>query len=78
MKITYDKKVDAMYIYLSPGKKKITNTRELTPGAMADYAGNNIVGIEILNASKVVGPKFGLKSSIKSHSPISFAHKIKP
>lgn len=78
MKITYDKKVDAMYIYLSVSKKKITDTREISPGAVADYAGDNIVGIEILNASKVVGPKLGLKSSTKPHAAVSFAHKINP
>lgn len=74
MKITYDKKIDAMYIYLTTKKYKITNTREITPGAMADYAGDNLVGIEILNASKVLGAKLGLKEG----NPPVYAHKIKP
>ena len=73
MKITYDKKVDAMYIYLTSKKKKITDTRELDDGWIADYAGDELVGIEILDASKVLGSKFGLKSSRSA----AVLHKIR-
>lgn len=74
-KISYDKKSDALYLYLASGKKKVTETREVCDGIIADYAGNEIVGIEILDASKILGAKLGFKSP--SH-PISYAHKIKP
>lgn len=53
MKITYDKKVDAMYIYLVPGKKS-TRTEEVGDGLLVDYSGKRPIGIEILDASKVI------------------------
>jgi len=63
MKVTYDSKVDAMYIYLNPKKKGITRTEEMDSGWMADYEGKNLIGIEILDASKVLGSKLGLKNA---------------
>lgn len=74
MKISYDKRIDAMYIYLASKKKRITETKELDDGWIADYAGEELVGIEILDASKALGSKLGLKTP--SH-PISYAHKIR-
>ncbi len=53
MKVTYDKKADAMYIYLVPGKKS-TRTEEVGEGLLVDYSGKKVIGIEILDASKVV------------------------
>lgn len=73
MKITYDKKADAMYIYLTSERKKITDTRELDAGWIVDYAGDELVGIEVLNASKVLGSKFGIKPS----QPAAVLHKIR-
>lgn len=75
MKMTYDKKIDAMYVYLTSKKRRITDTKEVDPGVIVDYAGNVPVGIEILDASKILGAKLGLKTP--SH-PVSYAHKIKP
>lgn len=49
MKVTYDPEADAMYIYLSKGE--ITNTKEISPGVIADYAGKKLLGIELLDAS---------------------------
>ncbi|KKR91990.1 MAG: hypothetical protein UU42_C0006G0029 [Candidatus Woesebacteria bacterium GW2011_GWA1_41_13b] len=53
MKVTYDKKADAMYIYFVPGKKS-TRTEEVGEGLLVDYSGKKVIGIEILDASKVV------------------------
>ena len=53
MKVTYDKKADAMYIYLVPGKKS-TRTEEIGSGLLVDYSGKKVIGIEILDASKIV------------------------
>lgn len=72
MKVTYDPKVDAMYIYLNPKKKGITRTEEMDSGWIADYSGKELVGIEILDASKVLGSK--LK---KVPFNPSIAHRIK-
>lgn len=73
MKITYDKSADAMYIYLTSKKNKITDTKEVDPGVLVDYVENDPVGIEIIDASKVLGSKLGLKNP---DQPISYAHKI--
>jgi len=51
MKVKYDKEVDILYIHFSDGK--IVNSDEDKPGIILDYDENgNIVGIEMLNASK--------------------------
>ena len=76
MKITYDKKADAMYIYKSFSKKKVTKTEEISSGWIVDYSGKELVGIEILNASKVLGSKFGIKSSSRNVTS-AVAHRIR-
>ncbi len=51
MKISYDPKVDAAYIYLKKGKAQ--QTRKITDEIMVDVDKNGKpVGIEILSASK--------------------------
>ncbi|MDP3996488.1 MAG: DUF2283 domain-containing protein [bacterium] len=55
MNITYDKKADAMYIYLNKGKK-VARTVELSDFLVADLdKQGKIIGIEILCASKQLG-----------------------
>ena len=60
MKVTYDLKADAMYIYFSE-KKKSTRTEEVSDGFLVDYSGREMIGIEILDASKKL-PKKNLES----------------
>jgi uncharacterized protein YuzE len=51
MKVKYDKEIDVLYIYFSDGK--IVESDEDKPGIILDYDEiGNIVGIEMLNASK--------------------------
>lgn len=50
MKVSYDPKSDAMYIYLSG--KKSTRTEEVGENMLVDYAGKELIGIEVLDASK--------------------------
>lgn len=50
MNVTYDPKADAMYIYFS--NKKSTDTVELRDDLLVDYAGKEMVGIEVLDVSK--------------------------
>ncbi len=50
MKVSYDPKSDAMYIYLSG--KKSTRTEEVGENMLVDYAGKELIGIEVLEASK--------------------------
>jgi len=76
MKVSYDSKVDAMYIYLTPKKGRITRTEEMDSGWIADYEGRRLVGIEILNASRVLGSKLGLKRGKDTYST-AVAHRIR-
>ena len=51
MKITYDPEVDVLHIIFS--EVAIEESDEEKPGIILDYdKGNNIVGMEILDASK--------------------------
>ena len=53
MKVTYDPEVDALTIVLS--NVVVEESDETKPGVILDYdAAGNIVGLEILNASKRV------------------------
>lgn len=60
MKVTYDPVADAMYIYFSE-KKKSTRTEEVSEDFLVDYAGSEMIGIEILEASNKL-PKKNLES----------------
>ena len=55
MNVTYDPKADAMYIYFSD--KKSTNTVELRDDLLLDYAGEEMIGIEVLGVSRKVATK---------------------
>ena len=52
MKVKYDKEVDILYITLS--EEKVKESDEHKPGVILDFdAEGNIVGLEILDASKL-------------------------
>lgn len=78
MKVSYDPKADAMYIYLASKKKRITKTEELE-GFIVDYTGKELAGVEIINVSKIFGSKLKLRQTPKSHQYQSTAilHKIR-
>ena len=51
MKVKYDKEVDILYICLS--NEPVNESDESKPGIVIDYSEDgNVVGIEILDASK--------------------------
>jgi len=56
MKVTYDSVADVMYIYFDP-KRKSTKTKEIGEGINVDYAGEKLIGIEILDASEKLSKK---------------------
>ena len=70
MKVTYDPAADAMYIYFSD-KKKSTRTEEVSDDFLVDYAGKEMIGIEILDASRKLP-----KRNLESLKPASFIGKI--
>lgn len=64
MKITYDKKADAMYLYFQKGKK-VARTVELADVLLADLDGKGkVIGIEVLCASHQVRNSRGVKSRL--------------
>ncbi len=51
MKITYDKKADALYMYLEKGK--FSSNKEVEEGVVLDIGTRGeLLGVEILDASK--------------------------
>ncbi len=59
-KIYYDKKTDVLWLNIKSGVEE--EYREITPGVSVELGKNGeLLGIEILNASKVLGAKLGLK-----------------
>lgn len=66
MKFEYDEEVDAAYVYLVKDIKEneVVNTIELNENIIIDFDKNGkLIGMEILNASKVLSEKSSLKSS---------------
>ncbi len=60
MNFEYDKDVDAAYIYMEGSVKDndVKSTIEVKRGIILDFdARGRLLGIEILNASKVLGKK---------------------
>lgn len=77
MKISYDPKADAAYIYFIKDKKS-TRTEEVGEGLLVDYNGDDLIGIEILDVSEKL-PKEELKSITSLERidyPKVFAHRI--
>ena len=55
-KIYYDKKTDVLWLLVKSGIEK--EHREITPGGSVELGKNGeLLGIEILNASRVLGEK---------------------
>lgn len=75
-KIFYDKKADILWLMVKSGPEE--EYKEVAPGVSVELGKKGeLLGIEILNASKVLGEKFRIKpgSSVSRSSVI--AHKIR-
>ena len=58
-KIYYDKDTDVLWLYIKKGAEE--EHKEVMPGVSLELGKTGeLLGIEILNASKVLGSKFGL------------------
>jgi uncharacterized protein YuzE len=58
MKIEYDPQHDLVYLWLSTPGQKAASTVTVAPGLFADLdTAGNVIGIEILDASEVLGGK---------------------
>lgn len=57
MKVSYDKESDALYFTLDE-TVEVIDSEEIRPGVVLDYdQKGNVLGIEILNASKISSPE---------------------
>ncbi|MBI2018863.1 DUF2283 domain-containing protein [Candidatus Daviesbacteria bacterium] len=75
-KIHYDKKTDAIYIFLRPGVEE--RFEDLSENITVEYDKNDKpIGIEIFNASKVVGSKLGVRKTDESIQSVAVPHKIR-
>lgn len=62
MRIEYDPDVDALYVRLADSK--IIESEEVKPGIVLDFDdANNVVGVEVLSASKWETPPKPLKAA---------------
>ena len=61
MKITYDRRMDAMYIDFSAGHAEVVTKEIVEDTIFFDYEGERLAGIEILGASKVLSDPATLK-----------------
>lgn len=74
MKIHYDPKVDAVYIELAKGTYEVS--REISDSVVVDEDKNGkILGVEVLDVSKVFGSKFRANMKSSSHAG-AIAHRI--
>ncbi len=70
--VNYDKKQDILYIFIRPGIEE--RFEDISENITVEYdAKDRPIGIEIFNASKVLGSKLGLKPK---YNP-AILHKIK-
>ena len=76
-KIYYDKKTDVLWLNIKSGAEE--EYREITPGVSVELGKNGeLLGIEILNASRVLGSKLGLKLNKSSNYSPAIPHRIRP
>lgn len=62
MKIEYDPERDLLYIYFSETETKAAETVTVRPGVHADFdKDGKLMGIEVIEASKVMGKKIEIK-----------------
>lgn len=71
-KLYYDKDTDVLWFYIKSGAEE--EHKEIMPGVSLELGENGeLLGIEILNASKVLGSKLGLKPRYST----AVLHKIR-
>ena len=74
-KIYYDKKNDTLWLNVKSGEEE--EYKEVAPGIGLELGKKGeLLGIEIMNASKVLGSKLGMKS-VQATQTVTTLHKIK-
>lgn len=69
MKVEYDAKRDLLYLLLAPEGKKAARTETVAPGVHVDFdRDGKIIGIEVVEASSVVGADPSLEVALRPAS----------
>lgn len=75
-KIYYDKETDVLWFLIKSGPEE--THEEIAPGVSVELGKKGeLLGIEILNASKLLGPKLGLKTGKTENYSVATPHKIR-
>lgn len=71
MRIDYDPVRDLLYVYFTEPTTKAAETVTVTPGVHADFdRKGKLIGIEVIDASEVIGEKIEFKLSEVARSPV--------
>lgn len=66
MKIEFDAKRDLVYLRLADGDAPVIRTETIAPGVFADFdVDGNLLGIEVLDASTVMGPSQRIEVALR-------------
>ena len=69
MKVEYDAKRDILYLLLAPEGKRAARTETVAPGVHVDFdRDGKIIGIEVVEASSVVGADPSLEVALRPAS----------
>ncbi len=75
-KVYYDKKTDVLWLLIKSGPEE--THQEVIPGVSVEVGKKGeLLGIEILNASRVLGSKLGLKPNPQLNHPAAVSHRIR-
>lgn len=75
-KINYDKKKDILYIFLRSGVEE--RFEDLSENITVEYdKDDKPIGIEIFNASEILGSELGVRKPDESIQSVAIPHKIR-
>jgi uncharacterized protein YuzE len=79
-RMTYDPEADAAYLYLaSKGSLQVFGSEEVFPGIVLDLSmDGQIVGVEILSASKTLAPGDWSRSPVPDNLQVNAAEQGSP
>jgi len=67
MKVEYDPVRDLLYLWFAPEGTRAAQTITVVPGVHADLDANNkLIGLEVLDATEVLGGKVEFKVTLPS------------
>lgn len=71
MRVEYDPTRDLLYIYFADPLQKAAKTITIVPGVHADFdSADKLIGIEVIDASEVVGRKIEFTLPEVSHPTV--------